>query len=331
MKILVTGVAGFIGFHTAKKLLVEHEITGIDNINDYYDQSLKLSRLKELENFDTKKNFKFIQTDISEKDPLGKIFSENFDCVIHLAAQAGVRYSIENPYAYNQSNITGFLNILENTKIKKIKHLIFASSSSVYGSNIKQPFSVNDMTDFPVSVYAATKKSNEVMAHAYSHLFNIPMTGLRFFTVYGPFGRPDMAYFNFTKSIFEEKEIQVFNEGKMKRDFTYIDDIVEGIKKILDFIPNKNDNYLTNSNAPFRLLNIGNNNPVKLEEFIKILEQKCNKRAIKTYFPMQQGDVEETFADIDDLSKLTGFSPKTTLSNGLGKFVDWYKKYYEIK
>lgn len=344
MNILITGTAGFIGFHLAKSLMSfkEFKIVGIDSINDYYDIQLKLDRLKELgievENeipFKTllkskfNDNFSFIKFPIEDSESLKILFNEyKFDIVIHLAAQAGVRYSLENPQAYIDSNIQGFINILETCRKFPVKHLVYASSSSIYGNNTKIPFSTSDVVDYPISLYAATKKSNELMAHSYSHLFNIPTTGLRFFTVYGPWGRPDMAYFSFTKNIISNQAIDVYNNGNMKRDFTYIDDIVDGIIKVMNLPPKKKNE---NSNkVPYKIYNIGNNQPIELKEFINILESKIGKTAIKNNKGMQPGDVHITYADIDDLKKDTGFDPKTKIDVGLEKFVNWYLSYYKI-
>lgn len=332
-KILVTGAAGFVGFHLSKSLLDEKvNIIGIDNLNDYYDVNLKIARLAKLQDY---KNFEFEKIDLIEKEKISELFEkEKFDYVIHLAAQAGVRYSIENPYAYIESNILGFLNILEACRNFPVKHLVYASSSSVYGANIKQPFSENDNVDHPVSLYAATKKSNELMAHTYADLYKIASTGLRFFTVYGPWGRPDMAYFSFTKNIFEGKQINVFNNGSLERDFTYIDDIVEGIKKIIEVAPTSNENWDSyksspaDSFAPYRVFNIGNNQPVKLMDFITTLEEHIGKKAKINFLPMQQGDVLSTYADIDLLKNVIGYNPNTPISKGLKKFVDWYKEFY---
>lgn len=333
MKIFLTGTAGFIGFHLCKALLDKgFKVIGIDNLNDYYDVNLKKIRLDILNTNKNINNFSFIKEDISNRNAMQEIFDNyEFDIVINMAAQAGVRYSIENPYTYIDSNIYGFLNILEGCKNKKIKHLIYASSSSVYGLNKKQPFSTEDIVDFPISTYAASKKSNELLAHTYSHLYKMPTTGLRFFTVYGPFGRPDMAYFKFTKSILNEEPIDVYNNGKMKRDFTYIDDIVHGVINLLDQPPINNINNISNSKAPFRILNIGNNNPVSLKKFIKIIEKECSKKAIMNNLPMQPGDVLETYADIVDINKLIGFKPSTSIEEGLKKFIDWYKEYSSSK
>jgi UDP-glucuronate 4-epimerase len=335
MKILVTGVAGFIGFHVAKKLLQdsEHTVFGIDNINDYYDQTLKKARLDQI----TSSNFTFCKLDITDKELTFDFFQKNdVELVIHLAAQAGVRYSLTNPDEYIQSNIVGFLNILEACRHSSVSHLSYASSSSVYGLNETLPFSVNQNVDHPKSLYAASKKSNELMAHTYSHLFNLPTSGFRFFTVYGPWGRPDMALYIFTNAIMNNQPIKLFNNGMMKRDFTYIDDIVDGVIKASFNPPSKNTNQLWDpkmpdpsfSNAPYRILNIGNNNPVELQYFVECIEKATKKKAIKEFLPMQLGDVESTFADIQAISSLTGFSPQTTLEVGVQRFVDWYRDYH---
>ena len=334
-KILLTGAAGFIGYHVAKQLLEQgYQVIGLDNINNYYDIDLKQARIN---NLSGQPSFVFEKIDIADKDKLNT-FVELYkpSIVIHLAAQAGVRYSIENPTAYIESNLVGFANILEIARNFEIEHLIYASSSSVYGANKKIPFSESDSVDHPVSLYAATKKSNELMAHTYSNLYNIPTTGLRFFTVYGPWGRPDMAYFSFTKSIYEGKPINVFNNGNMERDFTYIDDIVEGIIRLIDKIPESHNDWdyknpdPATSFAPYRIFNIGNNQPVKLLDFISILEKLIGKEAKKNFLPMQPGDVKTTYANIERLQKLTGFKPQTPLNEGLKKFVDWYKNYYGV-
>ena len=321
-KILVTGGAGFIGFHLTKRLLdLNYEVMAIDNLNDYYDVKLKEERLRILEK---NSSFSFRKIDISNKEELENIFKENnFDIVINLAAQAGVRYSIDHPDSYIVSNIIGFYNILECCRNYPVKHLLFASSSSVYGKNKKVPYSTDDKVEQPVSLYAATKKSDELLAYAYSNLYDIKVTGLRFFTVYGPYGRPDMAYFSFTKNIIDDKEIKVFNNGDMYRDFTYIDDIVEGIIELLDKAPLKDENGVS-----YKIYNIGNNHPVKISKFIEILEKEIGKEAKKVYLPMQPGDVYQTYADITDLTKETGFVPKTSLEEGLNKFVNWYKEFY---
>ena len=332
-KILVTGSAGFIGFHLCKKLLDNgREVIGLDNINDYYDVTLKESRLKQIEK---RKNFKFVRLDIVEKDSVASLFSnEKFDLVVNLAAQAGVRFSLTHPRPYIDSNIVGFLNILEGCRHNKVKHLIYASSSSVYGANTKMPFSVHHNVDHPMSLYAATKKANELMAHTYSSLYKLPSTGLRFFTVYGPWGRPDMALFLFTKAILNEKPIDIFNYGNMKRDFTYIDDIVEGVVRIIDKIPGpdpawKGDNPdISTSYAPYKLYNIGNNNAVELNHFLEVLESCLGKKAKKNLLPIQLGDVPATYADVDDLINDVGFKPSTSVEDGIKKFVEWYLGYY---
>ena len=326
MKILVTGAAGFIGFHLALALLKwEHEVVGVDNLNDYYDPALKQQRLDEIAKHPASDHFEFIKADISNRAVMEQLFVDNkFDIVVNLAAQAGVRYSLENPHTYVDSNLVGFSNILEGCRHSKVRHLVYASSSSVYGMNVKQPFSEGDNTDYPVSLYAATKKSNEVMAHSYSHLFSIPTTGLRFFTVYGPFGRPDMAYYMFTKAIIEGSPILVNNHGDMKRDFTFIDDIVDGILKLINSAPAITQGVSSSASAPYSILNIGNNDPVSLRRFIKAIEAALGKKAIETHQPMQSGDVPITYADIDIINARFGFKPTTTIEEGIGKFVDWY-------
>ena len=326
MKILVTGAAGFIGFHLSQKLLSNgNEIIGLDNLNDYYEVSLKETRLALLKQ---ENNFSFYQLDLANKEGIEKLFQEHqFDVVVNLAAQAGVRYSIENPHAYVNSNIVGFLNILEGCRHSKVKHLVFASSSSVYGENKKIPFSVHDNVDHPISLYAASKKSNELMAHTYSHLYNLPTTGLRFFTVYGPWGRPDMAYFLFTKAILSGQPIKVFNQGKMKRDFTYIDDIVQGIVKVMNKVPQSDPKT---SKVPYKIYNIGNNKPVELLHFIEVIESCLGMKAQKNMLPMQPGDVPMTYADVDDLMEDVGFKPNTPIEVGVKNFVDWYKDYYKV-
>jgi len=329
-KILVTGSAGFIGFHLAKGLLeLGFDVVGIDNINDYYDPQLKLDRLENLNAFVSEKklqdSYQFTKLDISDECALKDLFNQHdFDIVVNLAAQAGVRYSLENPKAYIVSNLVGYANILECCRHASIEHFIFASSSSVYGMNTKQPFSTSDNTDFPISLYAATKKSNELLAHSYSHLFQLPCTGLRFFTVYGPYGRPDMAYYSFTKAIHEGRSIDVFNHGDMRRDFTYIDDIVDGILKVVQKVPGPIERVSTNAVAPFRVFNIGNNNPVPLSRFIEAIEAAMSKPAVKNMLPMQSGDVPLTYADIDDLVDEYGFHPSTSIEQGISKFVEWY-------
>ena len=330
-KILVTGGAGFIGFHLINKLLDSKvQIISIDNLNDYYDVQLKQDRLNILQNHHNSENYKFIKLDLADRQGIENLFKEHsFDVVINLAAQAGVRYSIENPHAYVDSNLIGFVNILEGCRNAKVKHLVYASSSSVYGMNTKQPFSTEDRVDYPISLYAATKKSNELMAHTYSHLYNIPTTGLRFFTVYGPMGRPDMAYFSFTKKILNGETINVFNNGKMKRDFTYIDDIVAGIIKIIDLKPSLQSAKETNAKAPYKIYNIGNNQPVTLRRFITAIETASGKKAKENLLPMQAGDVPITYADVDDLIADIGFKPSTTIEQGIEKFVEWYKNNYK--
>ncbi|WP_293762428.1 NAD-dependent epimerase [uncultured Paraglaciecola sp.] len=332
MKFLVTGAAGFIGNVVAQRLCQQgHDVVGLDNLNDYYDPNLKLARLKRIEHL---ANFRFIKMDLADRDGMANLFSsEKFERVIHLAAQAGVRYSIENPMAYIDSNIVGFATILEGCRHNKVQHLVYASSSSVYGMNDKMPFSTDDAVDHPVSLYAATKKSNELMAHTYSHLYDLPTTGLRFFTVYGPWGRPDMAPFLFTDAILNDREIKVFNHGKMKRDFTYIDDIVEGIVRIQDVVPQRNpenpNTSPSSSKAPYKVFNIGNNEPIALMSFIEAIEKAAGKEAKKNYMPMQAGDVPATFADIDSLQNEVGFKPATNIAYGMQQFVDWYRIYKE--
>lgn len=328
----VTGAAGFIGFHLSKRLLAEGStVIGLDNLNDYYDVNLKKARLQILERYP---GFQFIYADLQNKSALEKVFEDNaIDIVVNLAAQAGVRYSLTNPDVYIQSNIVGFLNILEVCRHNKIEHLVYASSSSVYGMNVKMPFSVHHNVDHPISLYAATKKSNELMAHTYSHLYGLPTTGLRFFTVYGPWGRPDMALFLFTDAIMNNKPIKVFNSGKMKRDFTYVDDIVEGIVRLLNNPPKENQAWNKEladpgtSSAAYKVYNIGNNQPVELMEFIETLEAKLGKKAQKEFLPIQAGDVPATYADIQDLFEDVGFAPQTSVKQGIDKFVDWYLGY----
>lgn len=335
MKVLVTGAAGFIGMHTAQRLLERgDEVIGIDDLNDYYDVRLKEARLQELSNY---KNFKFEKLDIANTHSITKYFAiEQPQRVVHLAAQAGVRYSLKNPHAYAQSNLVGFVNILEGCRHHKVEHLIYASTSSVYGANTKMPFNEEHGVNHPVSLYAATKKANELMAHSYSHLYGLPTTGLRFFTVYGPWGRPDMSAFLFTKAILENKPIQVFNEGKMRRDFTYVDDIVSGIIGTLDDKAEKDANFNTNipnpatSYAPYRIYNIGNNEPIELMEFIHCLENAIGKKANLEMLPMQAGDVVSTYADVDKLKQAVGFAPSTPLRVGIKNFVDWYRNFYHL-
>ena len=333
MKTLVTGTAGFIGMHVTRRLLKDQfDVIGLDNLNDYYDIKLKQDRLKQLQNL---KNFRFIQIDIADRVAIEKIFlEEKFQLVINLAAQAGVRYSLKNPYAYINSNIVGFMNILEGCRHHPVNHLVYASSSSVYGTNTKMPFSTSDNVDHPASLYAATKKSNELMAHTYSHLFGIPTTGLRFFTVYGPWGRPDMSPSLFAHAIFQGKPIDVFNHGKMQRDFTYIDDIVEGIIRILkkpatpDPLYSRINPDPARSDAPYEIYNIGSHTPILLDDFIKALESVIGKEAIKRLLPMQPGDVQATYAAVDSLKKAVGFQPTTTVSDGIQQFIEWFRKYY---
>lgn len=334
-KILITGAAGFIGFHLSIQLLMlGYDVVGIDNLNNYYDVKLKDDRLIKLEEYD---NFHFEKLDITNKQGVELLFKKHdFQYVINLAAQAGVRYSISNPHAYIDSNIVGFINLLESCRAFPVDHFIYASSSSVYGGNKFTPFSTNHSVDHPVSLYAATKKANELMAHTYSHLYNIPTTGLRFFTVYGPYGRPDMAYFTFTKDIVEGNSIKVFNYGELERDFTYIDDVIEGILRIMELPPVANSNWdesnnsISESFAPYRIFNVGNNDPVKLEHFISILESEIGIKAKKEYVEMQAGDVLKTYADISELELVAGYRPKTKIDIGLRKFVEWYKEYYEV-
>ena len=332
MHILVTGTAGFIGYHLSEKLLARGDtVTGLDNLNDYYEVSLKEARLDQLK---TQPAFTFIRADLQDRQALEALFTENnFDAVINLAAQAGVRYSLENPHAYIDSNVVGFTNILECCRHHKIGHLVYASSSSVYGMNASMPFSVHDNVDHPISLYAATKKANELMAHTYSHLYNLPTTGLRFFTVYGPWGRPDMALFLFTKAILAGEPIKVFNNGKMQRDFTYIDDIVEGIIRVTDKPATPNSDWDAaspdpgTSSAPYRLYNIGNNNPVSLMDFIGAIEKALGKTAEKEFLPMQPGDVAATYADIDALIDSIDYHPQTPVQDGINNFIAWYLKH----
>jgi len=335
LKVLVTGAAGFIGFHLCRRLLERGDrVTGLDNLNDYYDVSLKESRLKILEKID---NFSFIKCDIADRSGIEKLFVEHqFDVVVNLAAQAGVRYSLTNPHAYIDANIVGFMNILEGCRQQQIGHLVYASSSSVYGANTRMPFSVHDNIDHPVSLYAASKKANELMAHTYAHLYGLPCTGLRFFTVYGPWGRPDMALFLFTRAILAGEPINVFNHGRMRRDFTYIDDIVEGVVRATDRPAPSNPDWSGDqpdpgtSAAPYRVYNIGNNNPVELMHLIETLEKALGKVAEKNFMPIQPGDVPATWANVDALSEDVGFRPETPIEVGVQKFVDWYKRYYAI-
>ena len=323
MKILITGAAGFIGNELALRLTARGDkVTGIDNLNDYYDVSLKKARLNRLKD---EPKFSFKKLDIANREAIAQLFTEHhFDAVVNLAAQAGVRYSLENPGAYVDTNLVGFANVLEGCRQSKVKHLVFASSSSVYGANTKLPFSEQDNVDYPVSLYAATKKANELMAHSYAHLYRLPCTGLRFFTVYGPWGRPDMAYFSFTQKILAGETIPVFNEGRMKRDFTYIDDIIEGVVRVIDKLPAGT----TASQAPYRIYNIGNNNTVRLLDFIQVLEECLGKKANLNMLPMQPGDMKATFANVDALNEAVGFKPSTSIEDGLRLFVDWYRQYY---
>ncbi|MBE9061265.1 NAD-dependent epimerase [cf. Phormidesmis sp. LEGE 11477] len=328
MNVLITGIAGFIGYSLAQRLLSEgFSVYGIDNLNDYYDVSLKKARLEKLQTF---QNLTFQKIDVCEREKIRDLFCAiQFDYVFHLAAQAGVRYSIENPFAYGDSNLSGFLNILEACRNAPPRHFIFASSSSVYGANRKVPFSISDSVDHPVSLYAATKKANELMAHAYSHLYEIPTTGLRFFTVYGPWGRPDMAYFKFVDAIAHDRPIEVYNYGKMRRDFTYVDDVVEGIVRIARHPPECVESTTnTSSKARFKVYNIGNNNPVELLEFINAIESAMGEKANMIMKPMQPGDVVETYADIEELKEKIAFSPSTSIEDGISRFVEWYTKYY---
>jgi UDP-glucuronate 4-epimerase len=335
MKILVTGAAGFIGSTLAHRLLDRgDEVVGIDNLNDYYDVRLKQARLDRL---NARAGFRHVLLDIVQRKEMGEIFAaEKFDAVMHLAAQAGVRYSIENPSAYIDSNIVGFNNVLEGCRHSGVGHLVFASSSSVYGSNTRLPFSEHDNVDHPVSLYAATKKANELMAHSYAHLYRLPCTGLRFFTVYGPWGRPDMALFKFTEGILAGRPIPVFNRGEMVRDFTYVDDIVEGIVRVIDLPARPEPDWSgdhpdpATSSAPWRVFNIGNSQPVKLLRYIEVIEQCLGRKAVVELLPMQPGDVQATIADVSSLKKATGFRPNTSVETGVANFVDWYKDYYNI-
>ncbi|MFO7853205.1 MAG: NAD-dependent epimerase [Bacteroidota bacterium] len=349
-RILITGTAGFIGFHLANKILSEgHQVTGLDNINDYYDVKLKYDRLADtgIRKEEIKYNslvsshkypdYKFISLDLEDKKSLDTLFrSSGFDYVVNLAAQAGVRYSIENPMAYVNSNIVGFANILEACRHNEIKHLVYASSSSVYGLNEKMPFSTEDNVDHPISLYAASKKSNELMAHTYSHLFALPTTGLRFFTVYGPWGRPDMALYIFTKAITEGRKIQINNRGNMQRDFTYIDDIVNSLSRIIDIIPGENPEWSgmnpnpSSSPAPYKVYNIGNNSPVKLMDFVEAIEKELGIEAKKEFLPMQPGDVQSTWADVTSLIETINYRPHTPVNEGIKNFIKWYKEYNKI-
>ncbi len=333
MKILVTGAAGFIGFHVSKHLLDRgDEVVGLDNLNDYYDVNLKNARLEQLLSFES---FKFCQIDLADREAMRKLFTaEKFQRVVNLAAQAGVRYSIDNPHAYVDSNIVGFTNVLEGCRHNKVEHLVYASTSSVYGANELMPFSERHTADHPLAFYAATKRANELMAHSYSHLFELPTTGLRFFTVYGPWGRPDMALFKFTKAILQEEPIQIFNHGKHKRDFTYVADIVEGVVRTLDKVAQGNTEWDAmqpdpgSSRAPWKVYNIGNNEPVDLMDYIVCLEKELGKEAKKEYLPLQPGDVPDTYADASDLIANVGYKPSTPVSEGIANFVHWYREFY---
>lgn len=335
MNFLVTGAAGFIGFHVSQRLLAAgHQVVGIDNLNDYYDISLKQSRLDLIK---SSSSFKFIKLDLADREAMASLFQQHtFQRVIHLGAQAGVRYSIDNPDAYADANLIGHLNILEGCRHHKIEHLLYASSSSVYGLNRKMPFSTDDSVDHPVSLYAATKKANELMAHTYSHLYQLPTTGLRFFTVYGPWGRPDMALFKFTRAMIAGEAIDVYNQGQMKRDFTYIDDIAEAIVRLQDVIPQRDDNWTVEtgspatSSAPYRVYNIGNSDPVTLMSYIEAIEKALGITAIKNLMPMQPGDVLETSADTQALFKAIGFKPQTSVEEGVKRFVNWYREFYKV-
>lgn len=350
MKILITGTAGFIGFHLVQKLIdLNYEIIGLDNINDYYEPSLKYDRLKvtgiekkdieygNISQSNKYKNYRFCKLDLSDKEGVFAFFKrEKFDRVCHLAAQAGVRYSITNPYAYLESNWIGFLNILEACRHYEVEHLVYASSSSVYGLNQSMPFSTRDNIDHPISLYAASKKSNELMAHTYSYLYNLPTTGLRFFTVYGPWGRPDMALFLFTKAILNGQPIDIYNEGNMQRDFTFIDDIVEGVKRVIENVPSGNDEWdgmnpdPSSSPAPYKVYNIGNSSPVQLMDFIKAIEEELGIKAEKNYMPLQPGDVPKTWADVEGLKAELGYYPNTEIKEGVQRFIQWYREYYNV-
>ncbi|MCL2874860.1 MAG: NAD-dependent epimerase [Betaproteobacteria bacterium] len=333
MKILVTGAAGFIGMHVSERLLARGDkVIGLDNLNDYYDPSLKESRLERLRPFD---RFQFVKLDVADRDAMARLFAEeNFDRVVHLAAQAGVRYSLKNPHAYVDSNLVGFVNVLEGCRHNHVEHLVYASSSSVYGGNTKMPFCEHDSVDHPVSLYAATKKANELMAHTYSHLYGLPTTGLRFFTVYGPWGRPDMALFLFVRAILEDRPIDVFNHGRMMRDFTYIDDIAEGVVRVLSRPAGPDAAFDSlcpdpgKSHAPYRVFNIGNHDPVELMDFIEAIEEALGRRAQKNFLPIQDGDVPATYADVSELGAWTDFKPDTSVRDGVRRFVNWYRAYY---
>jgi UDP-glucuronate 4-epimerase len=334
-KILVTGCAGFIGFHLTRRLAARgDEVVGLDSLNEYYDVSLKRARLALLE-AEGGGQFRFVRMNLNDRQALETLFAEEaFGSVVHLAAQAGVRYSLTHPHAYVEANLSGFLNVLEGCRRSAVGHLVFASSSSVYGGNTRMPFSARDPADHPVSLYAATKKANELMAHAYAHLYRVPCTGLRFFTVYGPWGRPDMALFIFTRAILEDRPIEVFNQGRMQRDFTYIDDAVNAVVSLLDRVPRPDpdwsDDRPDSSSAPYRIYNIAGRRPIALGDFIEILERKLGKASRKTLLPMQPGDVPATYADLDDLVRDTGYEPQTSIEEGIGRFVDWYRTYYAL-
>jgi UDP-glucuronate 4-epimerase len=333
MKVLVTGAAGFIGFHLAKRLLaLGRQVVGLDSLNEYYDPALKQARLAQLTG---SPGFRFVRLDLSDRAGMEKLFrTERFDAVVNLAAQAGVRFSLSNPHVYAEANLVGFLNVLEGCRHGGVQHLVFASSSSVYGLNVRMPFCVHDNVDHPVSLYAATKKANELMAHSYSHLYRLPATGLRFFTVYGPWGRPDMALFKFTRAILAGEPIDVYNHGNMRRDFTYVDDIVEGVVRVVDHVPAPDPRWdgaapdPGTSSAPYRLYNIGNSNPVELTEFVRVLERALGRSAQLNLLPLQPGDVPATAADVADLSAEVGFAPSTGIEVGIPKFVAWYRQYY---
>ena len=335
MKVLVTGAAGFIGMHLCTRLLARADVvTGVDNLNDYYDPQIKRDRLARLTGLP---GFTFEKLDIADRAAMQTLFEQGgFDAVVNLAAQAGVRYSLINPHAYIEANVVGFMNVLEGCRHSAVKHLVYASSSSVYGGNTNMPFSEHQGVDHPVSLYAATKKANELMAHTYSHLYGLPTTGLRFFTVYGPWGRPDMALFLFTKAILEGRPIDVFNHGRMQRDFTYVDDIVEGVMRVLDRAAEPAANYNpalpdpATSNVPFKVFNIGNQGPIELMAFIEAIEQALGKTAVKNMLPLQPGDVPATYADVSELTAWTGFKPGMPIRDGVGRFVDWYRNYYRV-
>ncbi len=338
MRVLITGAAGFIGMHLALRLLERgDEVVGIDNFNDYYDVSLKETRVQRVVDADSAGKFKFIRLDLADRDGMAKLFAEEgLDAVVNLAAQAGVRYSIENPLAYVDSNLVGFAHILEGCRHNGVKHLVYASSSSVYGANEAMPFSVHDNVDHPLSLYAASKKANELMAHTYSHLYGLPTTGLRFFTVYGPWGRPDMALFKFTKAMLAGQPIDVFNYGKHRRDFTYIDDIVEGVIRILDHTATPNPTWSgmkpdpATSKAPWRVYNIGNQNPVELMDYIAAIEKALGKKAELNLLPLQPGDVPDTYADVEQLVQDVGYRPATPVEEGVRRFIEWYREYYKV-